>query len=137
MPEKINIPAEKLSFRVSRSSGPGGQHVNKTDTKVEAVLHIASADFLTEEQRAKIQDKLKTRINKEGQLCVVCQQTRSQLTNKEKAINKLKALLNKALEVEKPRKPTKIPKAVKEERIKVKRIRAEKLKGKTEWKKLL
>lgn len=137
MPEIINIPIEKLSFRVSRSSGPGGQHVNKTDTKVEAVLHVASADFLNEEQRAKIQDKLKNRINKEGQLCVVCQQTRSQITNKEKAINKLKGLINKALEVEKPRKPTKIPKAVKEERIKVKRIRSEKLKGKTEWKKLL
>jgi ribosome-associated protein len=133
----VNIPADKLSYRVSRSSGPGGQHVNKTDTKVEVMLHIANADFFTEEQKTLLQEKLKTRINKEGYLCVVCQQTRSQLTNKEKAIEKLETIVSNALHKDKPRKPTKIPKAVKEERIKVKRIRSEKLKGKTDWKKLL
>jgi ribosome-associated protein len=137
MPIIVNISADKLSYRVSRSSGPGGQHVNKTDTKVEVMLHIASADFLTEEQKTLLQEKLKTRINKEGYLCVVCQQTRSQLTNKEKAIKKLETLVSNALHRDKPRKPTKIPKAVKEARIKVKRIRSEKLKGKTDWKKLL
>lgn len=132
----ITVPIEALGFRVSRSSGPGGQHVNKTDTKVEAMLHIASADFLTEEQRTKILEKLAGRINKDGYLSTTCQQTRSQITNKEKAVAKLEALINKVLQEDKPRKPTKIPRAVKEKRIKAKRIRSEKIKGRTDWKKL-
>lgn len=122
----ISIPVELLEFRVSRSSGPGGQHVNKTDTKVEALLHIANATCFTDEQRERLLLKLANRINKDGYLSVTCQQTRSQLTNKEKAIDKLNQLINKALAEDKPRKPTKVPKAVIEKRIKNKKLTSEK-----------
>lgn len=126
MEHQLTIPAELLEFRVSRSSGPGGQHVNKTDSKVEAMLNIPLAPCFTDEQRARLMLKLGNRINKDGYLSVTCQQTRSQLTNKEKAIDKLTALVNKALAEDKPRKPTKVPKAVKEKRIKAKKITSEK-----------
>ncbi len=137
MSAPIIIPIELLEFRVSRSSGPGGQHVNKTDTKVEALLHIASAPCFTEVQCARILQKLANKINKDGNLSVTCQQTRSQLTNKEKAVKKLNELINKALAEEKPRKPTKIPKAVNEKRIKAKKITGEKKLNRQDWKKLL
>lgn len=126
MNPSISIPIDLLEFRVSRSSGPGGQHVNKTDTKVEVLLHITNATCFSDEQKERLQLKLGNRINKDGFVSVTCQQTRSQLTNKEKAIAKLNQLINKALEVEKPRKPTKVPKAVQEKRFKTKKLTSEK-----------
>ncbi len=111
--------------------------MNKTDTRVEALLHVESSPALTDEQKLRVQATLAKRINKEGYLAVVCQQTRSQLTNKEKAVAKLTELVNKALEEDKPRKPTKMPKAVKEKRIKDKKERGQKKQSRTDWKKLL
>lgn len=137
MAQIVHIPIEDLEFRVSRSSGPGGQHVNKTDSRVEAMLHVGRARFLTDEQKETILLKLGKRISKEGYLSVTCQQTRSQPTNKEKAITNLEALLNKALEVEKPRKPTKVPRIVQEKRIKAKKIRSLKKESRSNWKNLL
>ncbi len=137
MAEMIKIPPDVLEFRVSRSSGPGGQNVNKTDTRVEAMLHLPTAAFLTEEQRQTILAKLAKRISKEGYVSVTCQRTRSQLTNKDTAIANLQALLNKALEVEKPRKPPLIPRIVKEKRIQSKKVNSLKKQSRTNWKKLL
>ncbi len=134
MNDSVTIPLEMLEFRVSRSSGPGGQHVNKTDSKVEAMLHIGNASFLSDEQRIRVQEQLAKRINKDGYLSVTCQQTRSQLTNKEIAIEKLQALVSKALIKEKPRKPTKVPNAVKVKRLKAKKINAEKKQARSNWK---
>lgn len=126
MDAPFTVPFELFEFRVSRSSGPGGQHVNKTDSKVEALLHIGNATCFSNEQRDRLLLKLANRINKEGYLSVTCQQTRSQITNKEKAIEKLNQLVNKALAQDKPRKPTKVPKAVIEKRIKAKKLTSEK-----------
>lgn len=111
--------------------------MNKTDTRVEAMLHLPTAAFLTEEQRQTILAKLAKRISKEGYVSVTCQRTRSQLTNKDTAIANLQALLNKALEVEKPRKPPLIPRIVKEKRIQSKKVNSLKKQSRTNWKKLL
>lgn len=137
MKEPITIPFELLEFRVSRSSGPGGQHVNKTDTRVEALLAIDHADFLDEGQKERVKQKLAKRISKEGYLAVVCQATRSQITNKERAIAKMTELINKAVEEEKPRKPTSIPKAVQEKRLKTKKEQSQKKQSRGDWKKLI
>lgn len=133
----IDIPHDEFLFRVSRSSGPGGQHVNKTDSKVEVMWHVESSTTLTDEQKQRVATKLANRINKEGYLGTTCQQTRSQLANKEKAIAKLQAMINKTLAQDKPRKPTKVPRAVKEKRIKAKKVIALKKQARSDWKKLL
>lgn len=137
MGQTVFIPLDAIEIRVSRSSGPGGQHVNKTDTRVEALVNVDSAAFLSDDQKELIKNKLASRISKAGYLAVTCQQTRSQLTNKEIAITKLQVLLNKGLQIEKPRKVPKIPKAVKEQRMKDKREHSEKKKERSNWKKLL
>jgi ribosome-associated protein len=133
MEPPIDITLDELLFRVSRSSGPGGQHVNKTDTKVEVLWHVGNTLCLNDDQKQRIAAKLANRINKEGYLGTTCQQTRSQLTNKEKAIAKLRAMVSKALEEEKPRKPTKVSKAVKEKRIKAKKVTALKKQARNDW----
>ncbi|CAN5139592.1 alternative ribosome rescue aminoacyl-tRNA hydrolase ArfB [soil metagenome] len=135
MAELVKIPIEALAFRVSRSSGPGGQNVNKTDSRVEAMVHVASANFLTDEQKQLVMEKLSKRISKEGYLSVACQQSRSQLANKETAIANLEALINKSLQVDKPRKPTKIPRIVQEKRIKRKKENSAKKQLRSNWKK--
>jgi ribosome-associated protein len=90
-----------LSFAASRSSGPGGQNVNKVNTKVELRFILAQSKVLTDEQIQLLTSKLEAQLTAEGELLVVSQATRSQLKNKEDAIEKFFGLLDKAL---KPRR---------------------------------
>lgn len=106
-----------LTFKTSRSGGKGGQHVNKVSSKVEVVLHIPSAAFLSDEARALLMTRLAHRLDTSGNLHVIAQEDRSQLVNKETAVEKLLAILEKALKVDKPRKPTKIPRSVIRKRL--------------------
>lgn len=106
-----------LTFKTSRSGGKGGQHVNKVSSKVEVVLHIPSAAFLSDEARALLMTRLAHRLDTNGNLHVIAQEDRSQLVNKETAVEKLLAILEKALKVDKPRKPTKIPRSVNRKRL--------------------
>jgi len=106
-----------VTFKTSRSGGKGGQNVNKVSSKVELIFNLASAPFLTEEERALLAERLAGRLDQEGNLHVVSQEDRSQLLNKEKTIAKLIALLKSGLHVQKKRKPTKIPKAVIRKRL--------------------
>jgi len=106
-----------VTFKTSRSGGKGGQNVNKVSSKVELIFNLASAPFLTEEERALLAERLAGRLDQEGNLHVVSQEDRSQLLNKEKTIAKLIALLKSGLHVRKKRKPTKIPKAVIRKRL--------------------
>ncbi len=106
-----------LTFKTSRSGGKGGQHVNKVSSKVEVVLHIPSAAFLPDEARALLMTRLAHRLDTNGNLHVIAQEDRSQLVNKETAVEKLLAILEKALKVDKPRKPTKIPRSVIRKRL--------------------
>ena len=116
----------ELSFRTSRSSGAGGQHVNKTETKVEVLLHIDNSNALTEEEKNRIKSKLSTRINDEGYLTLASQKSRSQSANKEDVIKRLEVLLEKALKPEVKRKKTKPSAEAKENRLLKKKQQAEK-----------
>ena len=91
---------KELKFRTSRSSGSGGQNVNKVETRVEAVFEPDKSEALDAEEKAVIRQKLAQRINKEGQISTSAQESRSQSSNKEKAIKKMLHLLEQALEPE-------------------------------------
>jgi ribosome-associated protein len=108
---------EFVTFKTSRSGGKGGQHVNKVSSKVEVVLHVPSAAFLSAEEQTLVMSRLAHRLDTNGNLHVIAQDDRSQLANKETAIEKLLLILENALKVDKPRKPTKIPKSVIRKRL--------------------
>jgi len=95
----INIPdlSSEFQFLTSRSSGPGGQNVNKVNSKVELRFDIPNSGLLTEKQKEILLKKFSTKITSEGILSVVSQRDRSQLSNKEDAIDKLYLLISKAL----------------------------------------
>ncbi|WP_199136390.1 alternative ribosome rescue aminoacyl-tRNA hydrolase ArfB [Pedobacter sp. ASV12] len=125
VPSKEELVKEVL-IKTSRSGGKGGQHVNKVSSKVELVFNIAASSFFTEEEQALLQERLASRLDAEGNLHIVAQEDRSQLLNKQRAILKLGNLLSKSLQVQKKRKPTKVPKAVIEKRLQNKAAKSEK-----------
>ena len=112
----------ECSFTAVRSSGPGGQNVNKVATKVEMAFHVNSSQLLSDEEKQIISTKLTSRINEEGYLKVSDSSSRSQATNRENVLDKFYDTIEKALIKPKKRKPTKIPRAVKE-KIKVHKIK--------------
>ncbi|MEO5906717.1 MAG: alternative ribosome rescue aminoacyl-tRNA hydrolase ArfB [Saprospiraceae bacterium] len=116
----------ELDFRTSRSSGAGGQHVNKTETKVEVLFEVSKSQGLTDDEKTLIQTRLAAAISDEGLLSVRSQKSRSQFSNKENAIEKLQAKLEKALIPEVKRRKTKPSKSSVEERLAEKKIQAEK-----------
>lgn len=118
--------SNELKFSASRSGGPGGQNVNKVSTKIELRFNVSISELLTPKEKEIIISKLENKINKEGELVLVSQSERSQLANKEKAIEKFYSLLRKALTPQKKRKATKPSKAAKEKRLESKRIKSEK-----------
>jgi len=116
----------ELVFSASRSSGPGGQNVNKVSTKMELRFHVTGSALLSAGEKELLMEKLGSRINKEGELVLVSQSGRSQLSNKEIVTGKFYDLLTKALTPRKKRKPTKPSLAAREKRLEDKRIRSEK-----------
>jgi ribosome-associated protein len=116
----------ELLFSFSRSGGPGGQNVNKVNTKVELRFDIAKSLVLTDAQKEILLDRLARQISSDGSLIIISQATRSQLQNKEDAIAKFYDLLNKSLKPIKKRKPKTISKAAKENRLKEKKENSEK-----------
>lgn len=117
---------KELDFTASRSEGPGGQNVNKVNSKITLRWDIANSLILTDEEKTKINEKLSSFITKDGVLILSAQDKRSQLQNKEAVLEKLDWLLLKAFEERKKRKPTKPSKAAKDERIREKKLRSEK-----------
>lgn len=111
-------------FQATRSSGPGGQNVNKVSSKVELRFNLWSSALLDEQEKATIAEKLTNKINKEGELVLVAQTDRSQLKNKEKVIEKFYHLLEKALMPPKKRYKTKPTKASVEKRLESKRVQS-------------
>ncbi len=116
----------ELIFKSSRSSGPGGQHVNKTSTKVELRFDVNNSGLLSTEEKIIILKKLSNRISQDGILILSSQESRSQLENKEITINKFYLLITKALTPEKKRKATRPTRASKERRLGSKRIVSQK-----------
>ncbi len=116
-----NISTESI-FKAVRSSGKGGQHVNKVSTKIELYFNINASQLLTEEQKKIIVQKLKNLINDEGVMRIISDEERSQNRNKDRAIEKLQLLIEKALTPIKKRKKTKIPKGIIEKRIREKKV---------------
>lgn len=121
--------AGELVFTSSRSGGPGGQNVNKVNTKVTLSFELFSSTILTEEEKNTITQKLSGHISKEGILQISASEKRSQLHNKVIAINKLDKLLAKAFIIPKPRKSTKPTKSSVKERLEKKKIISEKKKN--------
>ncbi|MFN6947064.1 MAG: alternative ribosome rescue aminoacyl-tRNA hydrolase ArfB [Cytophagaceae bacterium] len=118
----------ELVFSASRSSGPGGQNVNKVNSKVTLSFDVPNSQILSEEEKEKILKALETKLTKEGVLLINASEKRSQLQNKELAIAKLDKLLTKAFEKRKKRKATRVPASVKKARIESKKKVGEKKK---------
>ena len=119
----IEIPDDELTFTASRSGGPGGQHVNKTASKVTLRFDVSHAPSLPDDIRARLLEKLSGRIEADGTVRVVCQASRSQFANRKTAEKRLEALLASALVPVAPRVATKIPRAEKRRRIESKKRR--------------
>jgi ribosome-associated protein len=102
---------KELQFKAIRSSGAGGQHVNKVSSKIELAFNISNSNYLTEEQKERLLNKLSNKINKENVLIIFCDESRSQHRNKEIAIQRFLEIIQKGLIVPKKRKPTKPSKA--------------------------
>ncbi|MEN2284085.1 alternative ribosome rescue aminoacyl-tRNA hydrolase ArfB [Algoriphagus sp. SE2] len=123
----------ELLFQTSRSSGPGGQNVNKVESKVQLSFDLKASKLLTEEEKETLLKKLKSKLTEDGILKVQAQEKRSQLQNKEIAIRKFYKLIKKGLEKKKVRKATKPGKGAIEKRLKSKKFQAEK-KANRGWK---
>ncbi|GAA4269193.1 alternative ribosome rescue aminoacyl-tRNA hydrolase ArfB [Hyunsoonleella aestuarii] len=117
---------KELNFKAIRSSGSGGQHVNKVSSKIELLFDLRNSLVLEEEQKELICKNLRNKLTKEGLLILQCQESRSQHRNKDIVIHRFLDLLKTALEVPKSRKKTKVPKSVKEKRLQNKRNSSEK-----------
>jgi ribosome-associated protein len=118
--------SKELHFSSSRSSGPGGQNVNKVSTKVELRFNILHSVVLTEEEKEILLIRLQKKINAEGFLVIISQSERSQFRNKEKTIERFYDLISKSLTPVKKRKPTIPNSTAKEKRLEEKKLKAEK-----------
>ncbi|OQA03024.1 MAG: Peptidyl-tRNA hydrolase ArfB [Planctomycetes bacterium ADurb.Bin401] len=122
---RIQIPENELTFKASRSSGPGGQNVNKLNTKVAVSVNIETCSFLNEEQKKTILKKFSSRLTKDNRLIVESQRFRTQNANRDFAFEKLRDLIEAALVKPKKRKPTKPSFSSVEKRLKNKKRRSE------------
>jgi ribosome-associated protein len=122
--DSLWIPRGELSFRATRSGGPGGQHVNTSSTRIELVWNVDASPSLSEEQRALIRAKLANRISQEGLLSIASSEHRSQLQNKEATVARFVELLARALVVPRSRKKTRPSRASREERLRAKSHRS-------------
>lgn len=113
---------DELVFKFARSSGPGGQNVNKLNTKVELRWELAASKYFSEAEKAKLRRRLNSYITKSGILVLQEQSTRSQLKNKEQAIQKLYKLINGALREQKKRVPTKPTRSSVQKRLENKKM---------------
>lgn len=118
------IPEEEFSYTASRSSGPGGQHVNTTSSRITLRFDVQNSPSLNEWQRAKILEKLAGYTDKEGVLAVSCESHRSQHANRKEALDRFVVLLQRALKRRAVRKPTRPTLGSKIRRVEAKKQRS-------------
>lgn len=123
---RLSVPVTDLQFRFSRSSGAGGQHVNKVSTRVELVFDVNNSSSLSATQKEIILTRLKSRIDADGCLRVSSQDSRSQWRNREDVLQKLIGLLSKALKEVRPRIVTSATRTSRERRLKTKKLESRK-----------
>ena len=123
--DSLTIPRSELRTRASRSGGPGGQHVNTSSSRIEVEWNVRTSPVLDEAQRARILEKLATRIDGEGDLRIVASDSRSQTQNRRRAEERLAELVRAALVIPKARRKTKPTRASKEARLGDKKRRAD------------
>jgi len=121
----VEIPANELVFGFSRSGGPGGQHVNKANTRVALYFDVDGSEALSNYQKRRIKQRLRRRINKRGQLQVVSQEHRSQKANRDAALERFVELLQWGLRKPPRRKKTRPPRWANERRLRNKRRRSQ------------
>jgi ribosome-associated protein len=121
-----DIIIRELDYKAVRSSGAGGQNVNKVSSKVVLSYSLPVSNALTEEEKALASVRLASKLTNEGVLILQCDEDRSQLRNKDIVTKRFLAVMENALKEEKPRKPTKIPRSVIKKRIEGKRRQADK-----------
>jgi ribosome-associated protein len=117
----VSIPRSELTFRASRAGGPGGQHVNKSSTRIELTWNLETSRALTDEQRCRVRNKLGSRVDSGGEIRVVASESRSQARNREDAERRLAATLRRALAVQKARRKTRPTRGAVEERLRIKK----------------
>jgi ribosome-associated protein len=123
--DSLEIPEHELTFRYSRSSGPGGQNVNKVATKVTLLFSVADSSVIDDDQKARIKHRLAGRIAKDGVLHVTSERHRTRSANQRDVINRFSELLSNALKPTKQRRKTRVPAAAKRKRLESKRRRSE------------
>jgi ribosome-associated protein len=123
--EQVRIPAAELQFRFSTSSGPGGQHANRSATRVTLLFDVVQSPSLDESTRARLLQKLAARLDKEGVLHIDVQESRSQYRNRETAVLRFQLILANALKKPKKRRKTKPSRAATERRLAQKKQRSQ------------
>ena len=123
--QSLVIPRAELTTRASRASGAGGQHVNKTSSRIEIEWNVGDSPSLSDEERARLFKRLASRLSDNGIIRIVASDTRSQHRNREAAERRLAESIAKALTVPKKRKPTKRPRSADEERLSQKKKHSE------------
>ena len=122
----LKIPLQDMQFDYSHASGPGGQHVNTTDSAVQLRFPFSSCTAFTDEIRRRLSTIAKHKINSRGELLISVSQSRSQIQNKKKALQNLKEIVRQALRKPATRKKSAVPAASKKNRLKTKKHQAEK-----------
>lgn len=121
----LSIPEHELQFRASRSSGPGGQHVNKVNTRMTLHFDIRNSPSLTVVQKSRVSQKLKTRVNKDGIFYLYAHRSRSQAMNRADLLDKFCRLLREALTPQRARGETQVPERSREQRVDQKKRRGQ------------
>ena len=122
--DNITVPAAELSYTASRASGPGGQHVNTTDSRIQIRWNLEASTVFTEVQKNRLRTALRTRLTEAGDILLACDSQRSQRRNREEVTQRLAALIREGLVPPTPRRKTRPSRASKERRLDEKKRRS-------------